>query len=91
MRVRLKDMMEFTSLPVALDKDKGIERDEFFKTGGHYRAGMNQDTSRVDVAEKVRFKQFVKDSHHNMVHNHHKTVLVSPHSSYQKMYRDNIS
>lgn len=90
LRVRLKDLMEITHLPIHLDKDKGIERDDFFRVGGHYKSSMNSKTGKVDPEEKARFKKMAKNLKFKLT-DHHRTVLVSNHPSYQRQYKDDRS
>jgi len=78
--------MEKTSLPISLDRGKGIERDDFFRKGGNYKYRMNDKTSTVDLATVQHNKDLVQEYHHRIVDEHHETTLLSKHEEYKKRY-----
>ena len=48
-RGKLQKFMEKMHLPMSLDSQKGIERDEHFRAGGTYKKYMSIDSARVNM------------------------------------------
>ena len=62
--------MEKMHLPISLDTQKGIERDEHFRIGGTYKKYMSAQSSKVNIGHVNANKKHVKDHHKFLVYDH---------------------